>query len=112
MQRNCPVCFDFLFDSLEAPQVLRCGHTIHRRCLEEYHTHGGYTCPLCCQSVCDMTASWAYMDEQIAQTPLPPELDGRVIPLLCNDCHAEATCDYHPLGLKCPQCGSYNTRQR
>ena len=34
MQRDCPICYEYLFDSLEAPQVLRCGHTIHRKCLE------------------------------------------------------------------------------
>uniref|UniRef100_A0A7S4C4L2 RING finger and CHY zinc finger domain-containing protein 1 n=1 Tax=Chrysotila carterae TaxID=13221 RepID=A0A7S4C4L2_CHRCT len=54
MRRDCPICCEYLFDSLDAPQVLRCGHALHRKCLEDYSAHGGYTCPLCCASVCDM----------------------------------------------------------
>eukprot|EP00327_Prymnesium_parvum_P007739 CAMPEP_0182817254 /NCGR_PEP_ID=MMETSP0006_2-20121128/11373_1 /TAXON_ID=97485 /ORGANISM="Prymnesium parvum, Strain Texoma1" /LENGTH=187 /DNA_ID=CAMNT_0024943601 /DNA_START=181 /DNA_END=745 /DNA_ORIENTATION=+ len=74
MQQDCPICCEFLFDSLEAPQVLRCGHTIHRKCLESYFAHGGYTCPTCNASVCDMRAAWTVLDEEILLTPMPEEL--------------------------------------
>jgi RING finger/CHY zinc finger protein 1 len=111
MRRDCPICYEYLFDSLEAPQVLRCGHTIHRKCLESYSAHGGYTCPLCNASVCDMHAAWRYLDEEIRRTPMPEEYAGKVVPILCNDCHAHGDAPFHALGLKCAPCGSYNTRR-
>ena len=112
MQRDCPICYEYLFDSLEAPQVLRCGHTIHRKCLESYSQHGGYTCPLCNASVCDMRAAWLYLDEEIANTPMPTEYANSRVNMLCNDCHEQGETDFHALGLKCASCGSYNTRRR
>mmetsp|Transcript_8436 Transcript_8436/g.14218 ORF Transcript_8436/g.14218 Transcript_8436/m.14218 type:complete len:278 (-) Transcript_8436:293-1126(-) len=111
MRRDCPICFEYLFDSLEAPQVLRCGHTLHRKCLEDYSAHGGYTCPLCCSCVCDMRTAWQYLDEEIEHSPLPSELAGKRVDLLCNDCHEESDAPFHVLGLKCSNCGSYNTRR-
>ena len=30
MHHNCPVCFEYLFDSIKQIQVLPCGHTIHQ----------------------------------------------------------------------------------
>ena len=46
MQRDCPICYEYLFDSLEAPQV-----RVHE---ESAHSSGGgtrrahYVAPLCC----------------------------------------------------------------
>jgi len=111
MQRDCPICYEYLFDSLEAPQVLRCGHTIHRKCLENYSAHGGYTCPLCNASVCDMRAAWLYLDEEIRNAPLPEDLLHQQVEMLCNDCHQRSQTVFHPMGLKCAPCGSYNTRR-
>ena len=34
MRQNCPVCFEFLFDSTQPTAVLPCGHTIHQKCLQ------------------------------------------------------------------------------
>lgn len=92
-------------------QVLRCGHTLHRSCLEKYLAHGGYTCPLCCESVCDMQNVWDSYEDEIAITPMPPELSGRQVSLLCNDCHEQSEATFHFLGLKCGHCGSFNTRR-
>ena len=33
MHQNCPICFEFLFESVDPTTVLRCGHTIHTGCL-------------------------------------------------------------------------------
>ena len=35
MRQNCPVCFEYLFDSVRPTAVLPCGHTIHSDCLKE-----------------------------------------------------------------------------
>ena len=111
MHRDCPICYEYLFDSLEAPQVLRCGHTIHRKCLMSYSKHGGYTCPLCNASVCDMHAAWLFLDDEIRRTPMPEEYAYQRVAMLCNDCHERGDAPFHTLGLKCGPCGSYNTRR-
>jgi len=33
MRHNCPICFEYLFDSLKAIIVLRCGQTMHGEAL-------------------------------------------------------------------------------
>jgi hypothetical protein len=33
MRSNCPVCMEYLFDSIRPISVLACGHTIHAVCL-------------------------------------------------------------------------------
>ena len=143
MASQCPICCEYLFDSLEppqvraatrrthacaantaatfpsastrttalVPQVLRCGHTIHRKCLESYAEHGGFTCPLCSASVCDMQHAWLALDEEIRRAPMPAELEGKRVGILCNDCHEQAEAEFHCFGLRCGGCGSYNTRR-
>ena len=32
MHQNCPVCFEFLFESIKPINVMPCGHTIHQVC--------------------------------------------------------------------------------
>ncbi|KAF2304505.1 hypothetical protein GH714_032824 [Hevea brasiliensis] len=39
MHHNCPVCFEFLFESRYDVTVLPCGHTIHKNCLKEMSEH-------------------------------------------------------------------------
>ena len=111
MKSACPICQNYLFDSREAPQVLKCGHTLHRSCLEEYSKHGGYTCPQCNISLWDMRHHWEILDLEVARTPMPPEYVNQVVNVLCNDCHKESAANFHVVGLKCLECGSYNTRR-
>ncbi|CAD7698853.1 unnamed protein product, partial [Ostreobium quekettii] len=62
MHRNCPVCYEYLFDSRRNVSVLRCGHTIHKECLDELLTHSQNCCPLCKKTVGDMSSTWRRMD--------------------------------------------------
>ncbi|XP_074592395.1 putative E3 ubiquitin-protein ligase RZFP34 [Curcuma longa] len=71
MHHDCPVCFEYLFESRNDVSVLMCGHTIHVQCLKEMHQHLQYACPLCSKSVCDMSKVWEIMDREIAATPMP-----------------------------------------
>jgi len=34
MKNDCPVCLEYLFDSVRRAAVLPCGHTVHADCLE------------------------------------------------------------------------------
>eukprot|EP01018_Ginkgo_biloba_P022023 Gb_08580 [translate_table: standard] len=71
MHHNCPVCFEFLFESTRAINVLPCGHTIHMDCLKEMQQHLQFSCPVCSKSVCDMSKVWEKLDQEVAATPMP-----------------------------------------
>ncbi|GFP81503.1 ring finger and chy zinc finger domain-containing protein 1 [Phtheirospermum japonicum] len=58
MHQDCPVCFEYLFESRNDVIALPCGHTIHKACLEEMQEHYQYSCPICSKSVCDMSKVW------------------------------------------------------
>lgn len=114
MHQNCPVCFEFLFESTDPTTVLKCGHTIHTQCLKGLEEHVAAicpSCPLCKASLGDYSAYWAALDRQAQQNPCPPEYAGWSADLLCNDCLADSIVPFHVVGLKCSQCGSYNTRR-
>ncbi|KAL5565824.1 hypothetical protein UlMin_028988 [Ulmus minor] len=111
MHHNCPVCFEFLFDSTEAITVLPCGHTIHMECLNEMEQHYRYSCPVCSKSICDMSKLWEKLDEVVASTPMPEMYQNKMVWILCNDCGAKGEVRFHVVAHKCLNCKSYNTRQ-
>ncbi|EFN57272.1 hypothetical protein CHLNCDRAFT_21534, partial [Chlorella variabilis] len=113
MHQNCPICFEFLFESVDPTTVLRCGHTIHTQCvrLEASHNAVCPSCPICKKSLGDYGAHWRDIDARIALLPVPPEYRGWRADILCNDCSQSSSVSFHLLGLKCPACGSYNTRR-
>ncbi|KAL5660562.1 hypothetical protein ACJX0J_027687, partial [Zea mays] len=39
MKNNCPICYEYLFDSLRETSVLHCGHTMHLLCFHEMLKH-------------------------------------------------------------------------
>ncbi|ETI43285.1 hypothetical protein, variant 2 [Phytophthora nicotianae CJ01A1] len=39
MHRECPICLDVTFDSLESVNVLPCGHVMHSSCFKAYVKH-------------------------------------------------------------------------
>ncbi|TXG73771.1 hypothetical protein EZV62_002350 [Acer yangbiense] len=71
VHHNCPICFEFLFDTMKHITVLPCGHTIHLGCLKEMDMHYRYSCPICSKSICDMSKLWLKIDQEIASTPMP-----------------------------------------
>ncbi|KAJ3682548.1 hypothetical protein LUZ60_015121 [Juncus effusus] len=111
MHHNCPVCLEYLFDSLKDINVLPCGHTIHLDCLNEMSVHVQYSCPICSRSVCDMSSVWQKLDQEVAATPMPQVFQNKMVWILCNDCGAKSNVQFHIVAHKCPDCSSYNTRQ-
>lgn len=111
MRHHCPICFEYLFDSLKGPTVLECGHTMHKECFDEMTKHGHrYTCPICSKSVVDMTKHWKKMDEEVAAIIMPEQYRHKKVWILCNDCNVTSEVIFHIIGQKCSSCGSYNTR--
>lgn len=111
MHHDCPVCFEYLFESTNDISVLPCGHTIHVNCLKEMQQHLQFACPLCSKSVCDMSEVWEILDMEIAATPMPESYHNKKVRILCNDCGAISEVQFHVVGQKCLKCKSYNTRQ-
>ncbi|XVF05756.1 hypothetical protein REPUB_Repub05bG0199700 [Reevesia pubescens] len=111
MHHNCPVCFEFLFDTMKDITVLPCGHTMHLECLREMEQHYRYSCPVCSKSICDMSKLWRKLDQEIASTPMPAIYQNKMVWILCNDCGATSHVQFHIIAHKCLNCESYNTRQ-
>ncbi|KAK5647491.1 hypothetical protein RI129_002383 [Pyrocoelia pectoralis] len=106
---NCPVCLEDIHTSRIPCHIPDCGHLLHRTCFEQLLQSGHYACPICQTSLMDMTQLWKYLDNEVAHTPMPPEYSNYMADILCKDCHKESTVKFHVVGLKCTQCGSYNT---
>ncbi|XP_020538227.1 E3 ubiquitin-protein ligase RZFP34 isoform X2 [Jatropha curcas] len=111
MHHNCPVCFEFLFDTTKDIAVLSCGHTIHLECVKEMERHFQYACPVCLKSYCDMSRVWEKLDQEVASTPMPQMYQNKMVWILCNDCGESSQVIFHIIAHKCIKCNSYNTRQ-
>lgn len=107
---NCPICGDYMFDSIKSVVFMQCGHSIHRVCLEE-HRKTSYKCPICSKSCENMASQFRNIDLTIASQPMPPEYATARAIVSCNDCGARSKTKYHWVGLKCDVCSSYNTIQ-
>lgn len=70
---------------------------------------GGYACPICNRSMVDMRRAWRMLDNEISRTPMPEEYNNFYVKILCRDCNKESKVRFHVVGLKCAECGSYNT---
>lgn len=111
MHHNCPVCFEFLFDTMKDITVLPCGHTMHVDCVKEMELRNRFSCPVCSKSICDLSNLWEKLDQEIASTPMPEWYMHKMVWILCNDCGAKSEVNFHILAHKCLRCNSYNTRQ-
>nr|CAD7456763.1 unnamed protein product [Timema tahoe] len=118
---NCPVCLEDIHTSRIPCHIPDCGHLLHRTCFEEMLQAGHYACPTCQTCLIDMSQLWKYnmspcmsqlwkyMDHEVSMTPMPPEYKDFKAEILCKDCHEECIVKFHVVGLKCKNCGSYNT---
>jgi len=107
---DCPICGEYMFTSPKPVVFMKCGHSIHRNCFDDY-MHTSYKCPICNRSVVNMEIQFRNLDLAIEAQPMPPELRDTQAVVLCNDCSAKSSVQYHWLGLKCGVCQSYNTAQ-
>ncbi|XP_058207914.1 E3 ubiquitin-protein ligase RZFP34-like isoform X1 [Rhododendron vialii] len=111
MHHNCPVCFEYLFDTTKDMSVLPCGHTIHLQCVKEMERHFQYSCPVCSKSYCDMSRAWLKLDQEVASMPMPEMYENKMVWILCNDCGETSEVNFHIVAHKCVKCNSYNTRR-
>lgn len=110
LQGDCPICYESLFQSTEPLRGVKCGHVMHLSCFTQYR-RSRYTCPLCCKSMEDMKDHFALLDAAIRMQPMPFTFLHTKSSIYCQDCGQTGQVPYHFVGLKCPQCSSYNTRE-
>ncbi|XP_041016757.1 E3 ubiquitin-protein ligase MIEL1 [Juglans microcarpa x Juglans regia] len=110
MKNFCPVCYEYLLDSIKATKILKCGHTMHRDCFNDMKKQNMYRCPICSKTMRDISVFWKLLDEEIEATVMPEEYRYDVS-ILCNDCNNTGKACFHILGHKCHYCNSYNTRR-
>lgn len=110
MKNYCPVCYEYLFDSVKQATVMKCGHTMHMDCFREMAKQQQYRCPICSKTVIDTSHYWKMLDEEIEAVQMPEQYQYEVS-ILCNDCNSTSKVAFHVVGHKCKQCASYNTRR-
>jgi len=106
---DCPICMENMFHSTKPANALPCGHTMHVHCMHECFQKNQTSCPLCRKTMLSpemWTTHNGMMDELIQRFPIQEEL---VFSILCNDCGFNSDAQFHPYGMKCGQCGGYNT---
>ncbi|KAI6695707.1 hypothetical protein NL676_023417 [Syzygium grande] len=86
MKSHCPVCYEYLFDSIKGTTILNCGHSIHMDCFQEMTDQNQYRCPICSKTAQSMSEVWRMLDSEIAATVMPEEYQYEVS-ILCNDCN-------------------------
>jgi len=110
-KNNCPVCREDMFSSRQSPQDLPCGHAIHAHCFRKLAGFD-YRCPICKKTVVSqqsMAAAWEARARDIAEHPMPADLQ-RIVDIMCNDCENKShQRQWHFLGIQCPVCSSFNT---
>ena len=109
LNEDCAVCLEKLFTSRDASHFLRCGHSMHGSCFKRY-SRSNLNCPTCRKSLVDPRLYEAQMDAMIAQQPMPAEYANLDAHILCNDCMKKSTVKMNFIGMKCPECRSYNTQ--
>ena len=95
-------------NSVRQTMCLPCGHSMHKDCLQEY-SQRNHSCPLCKKSFANQAALTAYMDAELARTPMHADYANHFMKVLCYECSHTSQVKYHILGGKCAQCSSYNT---
>jgi RING finger/CHY zinc finger protein 1 len=106
---DCPVCLENLFHSIKPANVLPCGHPIHVHCMLECFQQNRTTCPMCRKTMLppdNLNQYNAGLDALIDAYPIQEEL---AFAINCNDCGFGGEVKFHPYGMKCAQCGGYNT---
>jgi RING finger/CHY zinc finger protein 1 len=108
---NCPICQECMFDSRKKTHEMPCGHALHWDCFLELTKHDS-RCPLCkktAESEKRMAATWKFMALNIVFNPIPCEM-AKVVDIYCNDCEThQSNRPWHPVGIQCQSCVSFNT---
>ena len=75
---------NFPVSSLKPVTFMRCGHPIHKKCLQSYSMHH-YTCPICSKAIGDLSSINAEIEAILnAQGEMPEEYRDATATVLCK----------------------------
>jgi len=106
---SCPICLENLFHSTHSSVILNCSHIIHKDCLDKQIQNNKLNCPLCRKSIYSgegLKKMIEYIDNLIQENTFSEEI---LFDIKCNDCLSTCQAKFHPFGMKCANCGGYNT---
>ena len=109
LRNDCCICLDNIFLSREPVSILPCGHAIHSTCFNSSIKQNKYTCPLCRKMMIQgsmLEVMIQHYDNVISVYPYDDDIKAEIV---CNDCEFKGEVPFHPIGLKCGECGGYNT---
>ncbi|KAF7682754.1 RING finger and CHY zinc finger domain-containing protein 1 [Astathelohania contejeani] len=111
LKTNCPICAEYLFESLFEVLILKCGHAIHKECYN-YYLESSFQCPICLHSIGDLTRYNQAIDKLVKQTNTILDKNGGLYfcDIKCYDCKNESQIHQSNIFHKCKFCGSYNTK--
>ena len=110
IRTNCPVCNEYMFDTRQEIMILKCGHSMHAKCLQDYSKHD-YRCPLCKKSLVDMKEQWRHLDAMSCMEQLPEDFKKKRLVISCNDCEKRSDISFSFEFRKCKHCKGYNTAE-
>jgi RING finger/CHY zinc finger protein 1 len=111
IEGDCSICYTSLTQNIpKSVTSIKCGHWLHIDCLTEYMKHN-YKCPLCAKSINSSNTIDQFIDMQINSTKMPDELKDMMVNIICNECETKSNTNFHYYGMKCCNCGTYNTTQ-
>ena len=103
------ICCQDLFTSTKPTIKLPCSHILHSHCGLEWMKRS-IGCPLCRKTMIDGDTLIKFnqeIDKFISDLQIHTE---ELVNAYCNDCNQHFDVKYHPFGLKCVNCGNYNTK--
>ncbi|CAD25944.2 LIM DOMAIN-CONTAINING PROTEIN [Encephalitozoon cuniculi GB-M1] len=98
---NCPICAEEMSESMEVLVLLRCGHSLHERCFNEFIKET-YTCPMCSKPIGDTSIINRKVECLLGMEPPSPEQSPKNI-AKCTNCNNLSKCG--AIQNKCPFCG-------
>jgi hypothetical protein len=108
MCSDCPICLEYMFYSRDPVGFLKCGHPMHKHCLDHYLKYD-YRCLICRKSIGEPAQLFENIDEYMKNCIIPEEHIGKISHISCNDCEKKSDVQYHYTYHKCLHCNSYNT---
>ena len=107
--KQCPICFENLWNSSKSCVVMKCGHGIHQACFLETLKNHNYYCSNCRKATIDLTDLWKNIDDYMDTQTMPDEYLEWKTKIQCRECNFVSTVQYHFEYHKCQSCNCYNT---
>lgn len=108
LESPCPICLEWMHNSVVPAVFLKCGHPMHSNCYEKF-VRSAFQCPTCLKAHGDTEALDRVVEEYVNSIEVPEHYQNHKALILCNECLNKNEVAYHFVHHKCPDCKSFNT---